>query len=269
LKKKRKEGRKMKKVIRVLSLAVVLGIGFSGTGIAKAEVVQSTEEAQQNTLEYTQEDYELIKQKQIEMGVTPEKAEELIAKLKNGEVLDADVLSPEEAVSKVEKVDGDTTTITYTFADGSVAQSKFPSNLSTINSMSKSTKGTKGTKGTISPNSISGGSCTTTSVTTVCTNRKVSYQGATYGYSFYADYTIVRYDYDSIQWAGNWNIWCAGGNYTNPSMRIIRSKETSSAKAEARLSATINLGGGGGSLTRSLSLHVGGDSASDSWNSYY
>lgn len=72
---------------------------------------------------------------------------------------------------------------------------------------------------------------------------------------------MVRYDDDSIQWAENWNIWTAGGTYTNPNMRIILSKETSNAKAEARLSATLNLANGGGSISRSLSLIVGKDSA--------
>lgn len=198
------------------------------------------------------------------MGVASEKAEELIAKLRRGEVLDADVLSPKDAVDTVKVVDGDTIKITYFFPDGSAAQTEY-TDPSVTHNMSKGSK----SKGTILPQSISGGSCTTVTYTTTCKNRKVSYQLATYGFSFYADYTLVGPYYDSIQWAGNWNIWVAGGNYTNPSMRIIRARETDSAKAEARLSATINLPGGYSSISRSLSLLVGDDKATDRWNAYY
>ncbi|BDG30467.1 hypothetical protein [Parageobacillus thermoglucosidasius] len=248
----------------MLPLAVVFGLAFSSATITKAEAVQTNNTEQHEVLGYTQEDYDLIKQRQIEMGVAPEKAEELIAKLKNGEVLDADVLSPEDAVNTVKVVNGDTTKITYFFPDGSAAQTEYTDPSVTTN-VSKGSK----SKGTILPQSISGGSCTTVPYTTTCKNRKVSYQLVTYGFSFYADYTIVGPDYDSIQWAGNWNIWVAGGNYTNPSMRIIRARETDSAKAEARLSATINLPSGQGSISRSLSLLVGDDSATDRWNAYY
>ncbi|WP_143425237.1 hypothetical protein [Geobacillus sp. FJAT-46040] len=198
------------------------------------------------------------------MGVTPEKAEELIDKLKNGEVLDADVLSPEKAVKTIKSVNGDIVKITYFFPDGSAAQTEY-TDPSVVTNTLKDNK----TISTIIPQSISGGSCTTVTYTTTCKNRKVSYQLATYGFSFYANYTIVGPYYDSIQWAGNWNIWVAGGTYTNPSMRIIRATETDSAKAEARLSATINLSGGYSSISRSLSLLVGNDSATDRWNSYY
>lgn len=254
----------MKKLIQLLSLGSVLVLGFANVNIVKADVVETKSVEQQNMLRYSQEDYELIKQKQVEKGVEPEKADELINKLKNGEVLDADILSPEQAVKKVKEVNGELVTITYFFPDGSASQTQFTDPSVKVGELKYGK-----TRGYISPNSISGGSCSTGTFTTSCTNRLVSYQLATYGFSFYADYTLVRYDYDSIQWAGNWNIWTAGGTYTNPSMRIIRSKETSNEKAEARLSATLNLANAGSSISRSLSLIVGKDSATDSWNAYY
>jgi hypothetical protein len=253
----------MKKLTKLLPLAIALGLAFSSTGITEAKTIQA-DNTKQHAVTYTKKDYDLIKQRQIEMGVSPEKAEELIAKLKNGEVLDADVLSPEEAVKTVKAVDGDTIKITYFFPDGSAAQTEYTDPSTTTDSSTGSTS-----EGTVSIQSISGGSCSTVTYTTTCTNRKVSYQLATYGFSFYANYTIVGLDYDSIQWAGNWNIWVAGGTYTNASMRIIRARETDSAKAEARLSATINLSGDYSSITRSLSLLVGNNSATDSWNAYY
>jgi hypothetical protein len=52
-------------------------------------------------------------------------------------------------------------------------------------------------------------------------------------------------------------------------MRIIRKKETDFKKAEARLSATLNIGGGIGSITRSVSLIVGKDKAKAQGNTYY
>ncbi|WP_199427129.1 hypothetical protein [Thermaerobacillus caldiproteolyticus] len=139
----------MRKLTKLLPLTIVFGLAFSSANIIKAEVVQTNETEHHEVSGYTQEDYDLIKRRQIEMGVTPEKAEELIAKLKNGEVLDADVLSPEEAVNTVKVVNGDTTTITYFFPDGSAAQTEF-TDPSTTNSISKGSK----SKGIILPQSI-------------------------------------------------------------------------------------------------------------------
>ncbi|GAJ40226.1 hypothetical protein [Saccharococcus caldoxylosilyticus] len=98
-------GVKIKKLNELLPIAIALGLAFSSTGITEAKTIQA-DNTKQHAVTYTKKDYDLIKQRQIEMGVSPEKAEELIAKLKNGEVLDADVLSPEEAVKTVKAVDG-------------------------------------------------------------------------------------------------------------------------------------------------------------------
>lgn len=207
---------------------------------------------------FTEEDLQKIRENQLNMGASEETVNRLIEKLLNGEAVDADIMNPEDAVSSNTEIIGDFEVTTYVFPDGSRSQlSK-----QTLESMNNNPGGVQ-TLG------ISGGSCSTDSFGTSCTNRKISYQLSTYGYSFYANYYISRYGYDSISWAGNWNIWVAGGNYSNPSMRIIRKNETSSQKAEARLSATINAGGDIGSLTRSLSLHVGKDSATYTWNTYY
>ncbi|WP_297991275.1 hypothetical protein [Anoxybacillus sp.] len=71
----------MKKLIQLLSLGSVLVLGFANVNIVKADVVETKSVEQQNMLRYSQEDYELIKQKQVEKGVEPEKADELINKL--------------------------------------------------------------------------------------------------------------------------------------------------------------------------------------------
>jgi hypothetical protein len=165
-------------------------------------------------------------------------------------------------VTSEKKVTNGGETTRYTFPDGSVA-------VSTVEDVPANQSSTQDSANTIKPLSISGGSCTSGSGYVSCSNRTVSYQLATYGYSFTATYEEVNGAYDKIDSAGNWNIWTAGGTYANASMRIIHSTESASYNAEARLSAQINLADGTGSLTRSLSLIVGDDSARDQWNSYY
>jgi hypothetical protein len=243
---------------------LVSSLGF--THAANAEVapeerskeVEAVSSYTSNESTLTAEDIAEIRNNLVDMGINNTTVKKLIKKLENGGVIDADIMLPEQAVSSEEKVENGIKTITYTFPDGSrsrITSQVVPSQTAP--------------SGNIGIQSISGGSCQSGSGYVVCTNRKVSYQLATYGYSFYADYQLVNQAYDKINWAGNWNIWSAGGTVSSQSMRIIRATESVSGKAEARLSAVINLANGAGSLTRSLSLLVGGDSATDKWNQYY
>ena len=68
----------MKKLTKLLPLAIALGLAFSSTGITEAKTIQA-DNTKQHAVTYTKKDHDLIKQRQIEMGVSPEKAEELIA----------------------------------------------------------------------------------------------------------------------------------------------------------------------------------------------
>lgn len=258
----------MKKEILSLSLATLVGV--SGILIPSSTQAESPEIIKQSQLEkrestFSKEDLKKVQENLIQMGVDKETTKELINKLENGGVLDADVLSDEDAINTIKSVKDDTTTVTYVYPDGSRSQSiseemETDELVAVLNSQNN---------GGFSTQSISGGSCSSGSGYAYCSNRKISRQYSTYGYSFYASYELVNGGYDRISYAGNWNIWTAGGTYTNQSMRTIRGTETYSYNAEARLSATLNLGNSAGSITRSLSLHVGDDKAWDTWNQYY
>lgn len=251
----------MKKV--VLPLALISFVSLSSLQLSlpvHAEESGNTEVSQQIST-FSSEDIQQVRENLFEMGISEEVVEKLVKKLQSGKTLDADFLSEESAIDEITTVEDDVTIVTYVYPDGSRSQmtseeipaENLPEGLTPSNKA----------------RSISGGSCSGGSGYTICTGRKISYTLATYGFSFYASYEHLTGAYDKINSAGDWNIWVAGGNYTNASMRTIKRVESLSGKAEARLSATINPGGDVGSITRSLSLLVGGDKATDKWNIFY
>lgn len=67
----------------------------------------------------------------------------------------------------------------------------------------------------------------------------------------------------------NRTVTTAGGTATNQSLTIKKKTENANGVAEARLSADINLANSVSSFSRSLSLKVGKDKASATFNSYY
>ncbi len=195
-----------------------------------------------------------IKANQLKMGSDKKTANQLIEKYKKGELADADLMSFKDAVSSNTIVEGDTTTTTYEFPDGSRAQMQI-TELKLL--------------GRITPfASISGGRCQTTTVRTECKSVKVSNNTPFYGMSYYVNYYLNRFGYDSITWVGNYNVWTVTGSYANPSLRILKPVNTS-WHDEARLSAQLNMIFEIGSFNRSLSFYVGNNRTGLGWNSYY
>jgi len=232
----------------------VLGLSGFGFGTNEAKAASADlDQSKESAIVFSGVDLQSIKENQLKMGSNEETANQLIEKYKNGGMADADLLNLEDAVSSDTIVEGDTITTTYVFPDGSRAQTEVVE-LEQL--------------GEITPFGISGGSCQTTSVGTECKSVKVSNTLAAYGMSYYVNYYINRYGSDSISWTGNFNIWMAGGNYANPSLRTLTPVNTSWDQ-EARLSAQLNVGGDIGSITRSLSFFVGNNKTDWGWNSYY
>lgn len=254
----KKGGKRMKKLVSAIALGVLVTSGslFSVSSASAAENV-----------EVSQEDLAAVKSNFVDLGIDENTIEKLLERFKNGQEIDADVLDVGQAVSKHTVREGDVSTTTYTFADGSRSQTE--EEKLTLNELPSGLKPVSTNSGGFSTMSISGGKCTSGSGYSSCSGRKVSYRTGTYGYSFYASYSLANGAYDKITSAGKWNVWTAGGTVTNPKMRTIRANETGNNKAEARLSAVLNLGNSAGSLTRSLSLIVGSDKAYSRWNSYY
>lgn len=235
----------------VLTTVAFLGISSFTLGIDAKASTDLVSEQSAESVTFSAESLQLIRENQLEMGSSEETVDQLIENYLNGGLSDADLLGSEEAISVSTSVEGETTTKTYVYPDGSRAQ-LIEKAMPIVTTFS----------------GISGGTCQSTSVGTECKNKFVENKLPAYSYSFYVNYYINRYGSDSIQWAGNFNIWMAGGNYANPNCRIVTPVNTS-WDSEARLSAQLNVGGEIGSITRSLSFYVGNDKTDWSWNSYY
>lgn len=238
-------------------LVLLFVIAFATIGLSLPQQV-SAQETQSNSpkeqLGFTKEQLDKVKQNmEIEGVVSSETQDKLLSKLAKGEALDSFVLPEEKAVDTIKKETDNGYEITYIFADGSYTQAA-------VDEPDFSVAGV----------GIKDGKCQGGSGYTNCSGRKVYYNNnGTFSLSFKASYSLVQGGFDSISSAGKWNIWTVTGSYTNPKMRIIRKKETDFKKAEARLSATLNIGGGVGSITRSVSLIVGKDKAKAQGNTYY
>lgn len=244
--------RKMKKLV-LLFVIVFATIGLSLPQQVSAQETQNNSPEDQSG--FTKKQLDKVKQNmQTEGVVSFETQDKLLKKLASGEALDSFVLPEEKAIETIKKETATGYEITYIFSDGSYTQSA-------VDEPGFSTLAYIG---------IDGGKCQGGSGYTNCSGRNIYYNNSgTFSLSFKASYSIIKGGFDSISSAGKWNIWTVTGSYSNPKMRIIRKKETDFKKAEARLSATLVIGGGIGSITRSVSLIVGKDKAKAQGNTYY
>jgi len=239
---------------RSILLTTVAILGLSGIGFETDNVnAASLDSNQAKVPALSEHELNSIKANQLKMGSDEETADQLIEKYKKGELADADLMSLADAVSSSTTIDGATTTTTYEFPDGSRAQTQIIELEQLEN---------------ITPFSISGGSCQTTTVGTECKSVKVSNSTPFYGMSYYVNYYLNRFGYDSITWVGDYNVWTVTGSYANPSLRILKPVNTS-WHDEARLSAQFNVIFEIGSFNRSLSFYVGNNRTSWGWNTYY
>ncbi|MGP7819353.1 hypothetical protein [Niallia sp. 01092] len=255
---------KLFKAIIISGLALATFFGTEIIGVSPNEIALAAEKNQDQTqktgLVFKQKDLVKVKEELQKYNVDNETINKLISKLKNQEPLDSMLYDTDQAVN-VDKIDTSTGyEEVFTFADGSIT-------VTGVELADKiSSPGTITTKGT----GIEGGSCSGGSGYVNCNYRKVYYLNpGVWEISFRANYTYVNGGYDYISWAGDQSVWEIYGSIGSPSCRIIRSKETSFNKAEARFSVYLYIGGSYGTLTRSVSLIVGGDSAYARGNTYY
>jgi hypothetical protein len=255
-----REGKIMKlvKLLIVLGLALFLGVGAVSPN-QNVTAFAAEKQEQKTGIFLTQKELNNVKVELQKYGVNNKTIKKLVSKLANQEVLDSMLYDTDRAVS-MKKIQTSTGyEVVHTFSDGSIS-------VTGVEKLDKLTDGGFTTMGT----GISGGSCTGGSGYKNCSNRKVYYSNpGVWTMSFKANYTYVQGGYDKITWAGNQSTWLIYGTIGDPSMRIIRSKETSFNKAEARYSAYLYIGGSYGTLTRSVSLIVGKDSAYARGNTYY
>ncbi|MGE6855237.1 hypothetical protein [Bacillus sp. FSL K6-2841] len=241
----------MKKLV-LLFVVIFTTIGLSLPQQVSAQETQN--DSSKDQIGFTKEQLDKVKQNmEIEGVVSSETQDKLLKKLAKGEALDSFVLPEEKAVNTIKKETGDGYEITYIFADGSYSKSA-------VDEPGFSVAGV----------GIEKGKCQGGSGYVNCSGRKIYYNNSgTFSLSFKANYSLIQGGFGSITSAGKWNIWTVTGSYSNPKMRIIRKKETDFKKAEARLSATLVIGGGIGSITRSVSLIVGKNKAKAQGNTYY
>lgn len=249
----------MKKIASLaLSLSIIGSLGFSNLeGYAVEENDVSI---------YTSEELKVIRENILDSGTPTNIANSLVEKVNKGYILDADILDVKEALNTVVTDENNIKTTTYIFEDGSRTQiteetipfnepPKIPNDDITIQPFSAGT--------------ITGGSCSTGSGYESCTNRVIKGGTPTYTFKFIATYQIVKGGYDKIVSVDNRTVTTAGGTATNQSLTIKKKTENANGVAEARLSADINLANSVSSFSRSLSLKVGKDKASATFNSYY
>jgi hypothetical protein len=182
---------------------------------------------------------ENIKTKLLESGLESRQANALIQKLEKDELWDS--MNPEkEPIKILTKTEGADVYKTYIYEDRSSVTT-----------------------------SIYGGSSQSGTGYVNWTGRTVEASGLLFTYSYKVDYTLVQDYYDTIEDVYDYSITQAVGSYSNVSLRIVREDETSSKKAEGRLSLDVQWPTPPQSGTCSVSVLVGNNSASVSYNDYY
>lgn len=247
-------------IISGLISAMVLGVGSPNAAQnTVAYAAEKQEQKQKTGLILSTEELKNVEEQLKKYNVNEKTTKKLVKKLEKQEPLDSMILDVSDAV-KTDKIETDTGyEAIYTFADGSIS-------IMGVEELNKLNDGGFTTMGT----GIEGGSCTGGSGYMNCSNKKVYYENpGVWEISFKANYTFVYGGYDKITWAANQSVWMVGGTTGSPSMRIIRGTETAYDKAEARFSIYLYLGGSYGTLTRSVSLILGADSATARGNTYY
>lgn len=247
-------------IISGLISAMVLGVGSPNAGQnTVAYAAEKQEQKQKTGLVLSTEELKNVEEQLKKYNVNKKTTKKLVKKLEKQEPLDSMILDVSDAV-KSDKIETDTGyEAIYTFADGSIS-------IIGVEELNKLSDGGFTTMGT----GIEGGSCSGGSGYMNCSNKKVYYDNpGVWEISFRANYTYVYGGFDKITWAANESVWMVGGTTGTPSMRIIRGTETAYNKAEARFSTYLYLGGQYGTLTRSVSLILGADSATARGNTYY
>lgn len=257
----------MKKYSKIPFLVTLLAIPVFSTLPTNDSVVSASEISDISLEEsgsffdnLTPANVQNIKSELKENGVTEEVSQSLIDKLNNGVAFDSMLYGEEDAVTvdTIPTMTGYKTT--YTFTDGSITTSSTEELESVLNNtMSTFATGIKGGSTSSGTGYFNG------------SNREVYYTNpGVWSISFKANYSLTQGSYDKITWVGKHNItMIIAGTMNDVSLRIIRGTETFNQKAEARLSTYLTLGGGYGTMTRSVSLIVGGDAASARGNTYY
>ncbi|RIJ64074.1 hypothetical protein [Rummeliibacillus sp. POC4] len=241
---------------KIFSFLLILGIMI---GLSP---IKSSAETKNEQL-MTESELENMKIELIKEGVTEDTAEKLKNKMADGKLLDSMILDESKAIDTqtIKNPDGSEQQ-TLTFPDGSI----ITKGIEYANFSNNTTNPLITTFGT----GISGGSCTSGSGYSVCKNKKVYYSNpGVWKIYFHANYEMINGGYDKITWVGNEGTWLSAGTVSDPLVRIIKRTENANGKAQARYSVYMFLGGSYGTLTRSVSLYVGKDSASVKGNTYY
>lgn len=228
----------------LLTLALSLLIGPDNTAAASED----------EELKVTNQQMDNFINEYAEYGVDENTANQLLEKVLNGQAIDSMVMDEDQAIERKvitnekEKIFEEV----LTFPDGSITVIGVEHDINEISPLSTG---------------IGGGSCSSGSGYSNCKNKRVYYNTlGLYQLSFYADYSIVNKGYDSIGRIYNSSI-SGLGTINQQSFRIIKKKENSSGRAEARLSVRMNISGT--THNRSLSLLVGSNKATARGNTFY
>lgn len=213
-----------------------------------------------NSSTFTELDYQTLKNDMLSDGyIDEETVDHLINKIKEGNPLDSFILEEKDAVSVETYIEKTGTVTVHRFADGSYTSQIIHDNNHTDLFPNQY----------IVPMSISGGSCSSGSGWTTCRDVLVQYKNTgVWTISFRADYTLLAgANNDRIDKVDKASVSGLLITVTSENLRIIKSREDANGPAEARLSAQIEVMGVG-TLSRSVSLFVGGNTARHQYNSF-
>jgi len=249
-----------KKLVTSLAIPVcALTIGF-GANVGSVSANENTDltTIEESSQSLTTENIQSLNEFLTTYNVDEKTQNNLIAKLKKGEVWDS-IKKGQEPVSTYEKTtEEDVIETISTFKDGSITVTTLEPN---IVEFTKPAPSEGISTRAVSPGTVTGGS-----------GYKSFKKAKAYVYSgianahFYADFTIVQGGNDYITRVYDYKIIGIGGTASYDNLKITRKTENLDGKASAKLDFTWAAFNGGGSSTCWLKLNVGKDSYSTSYS---
>lgn len=239
-------------VIPSMVLTMGLGLNSSFVSASETELVQSNLEQTSQVL--SNEDIKSLNEFFNTYNVKEETQNQLIAKLKKGELWDS-INKNENPVGTYEvpsKENENIVETVSTYKDGSISVAAVEPTI--VEDFSSEIPTNIITPFAVDPGTVTGGS----GYKNFQKAKAYVYAGVANAH-FYANFTLVQGGYDKISNVYDYKIVGVGGTASYDNLKITRATETSSNKASAKLDFTWNAFNGASSTTCWLKLNVGKD----------
>ncbi|MER7521346.1 MULTISPECIES: hypothetical protein [unclassified Streptomyces] len=239
-------------------LALSLGLGATTSFASELDSPTSNNVVEQSQ-QITAEDIASLKEFLTSYNVDETTQDQLITKLKNGEVWDS-IKQGQEPVNTVEKTTEENGVETIsTFKDGSIAVTTLEPTIVEFTEKAPTTGGFS--TFAVSPGTVTSGS----GYKNFKKAKAYVYTGIANAH-FYADFTIVQGGNDYISRVYDYKIVGIGGTASYDNLKITRKTENLNGKASAKLDFTWVAFNGATSSTCWIKLFVGKDSYSTDYS---